>query len=57
MLQPRRPLIRTQPGQIRGLAAREAGTRVSELGPERNVYSYAIANPNLSSSLTVTTEL
>jgi phosphate-selective porin OprO and OprP len=57
MLQPRRPLIRTQRDQVRGLGAWEAVARVSELGVGQDVFSYGIANPNLWSSSAVTTEL
>jgi phosphate-selective porin OprO/OprP len=56
MLQPRWPLIRTQPGQIRGLGAWDAVVRVSELGLGKNVFSDGIANPNLWSNSAVTTE-
>jgi phosphate-selective porin OprO/OprP len=57
MLQPRRPLITTKPGQVRGLGAWEAVARVSQLGFGQNVFSQGIADPQLWSSSAITTEL
>jgi phosphate-selective porin OprO/OprP len=47
MLQPRRPLIPTRRGQIRGLGAWEAVARVSGLRVGENVLTAGFADPNL----------
>jgi phosphate-selective porin OprO/OprP len=57
MIQPRRPLIPTSKGQIRGLGAWEAVARVSELRLGEKVFTAGFADPNLWSNAAVTTEL
>jgi len=57
MLQPRRPLIPTSKGQIRGPGAWEAVARVSELRLGEKVFTSGFADPNLWSNSAITTEL
>ncbi len=57
MIQPRRPLIATQKGQIRGLGAWEAVARVSELQVGRDIFTAGFADPSLWSNSALTTEL
>lgn len=57
MIQPRRPLIPTQKGQIRGLGAWEAVARVSELQVGQNIFTAGFADPSLWSNSALTTEL
>jgi phosphate-selective porin OprO/OprP len=57
MVRPRRPLIPTERGQVRGLGALEAVARVSELRVGENVFTAGFADPNLWSNSAVTTEL
>jgi phosphate-selective porin OprO/OprP len=57
MVRPRRPLIPTTKGQIRGLGAWEAVARVSELQVGERVFTAGFADPNLWSNSALTTEL
>ena len=57
MIQPRRPLLPTGPGQTRGLGAWEAVTRVSELRLGEKVFTGGFADPNLWSNSALTTEV
>ena len=57
MIQPRRPLVTTGSGQIRGPGAWEAVARVSDLRLGEKVFTGGFADPNLWSNSTVTTEL
>lgn len=57
MLRPRRPLIPTEKGQVRGPGAWEAVARVSGLSVGENVFTAGFADPNLWSNSAVTTEL
>ena len=57
MIQPRRPLVPTGSGQIRGAGAWEAVARVSDLRLGEKVFTGAFADPNLWSNSAITTEL
>jgi phosphate-selective porin OprO/OprP len=57
MVQPRRPLIPTGRGQVRGPGALEAVARVSELRVGESVFTGGFADPNLWSKSAVTTEV
>ena len=57
MIQPRRPLVPTGPGQTRGLGAWEAVTRVSGLRLGEKVFTGGFADPNLWSNSALTTEV
>jgi phosphate-selective porin OprO/OprP len=52
-----RPVFRTEKDQIRGIRAREAVARVSELGVGQNVFTTGFADPNFWSNSAVTTEM
>jgi phosphate-selective porin OprO/OprP len=57
MIEPRRPLIPTRKGQVRGIGAWEAVFRVSELRLGERVFTAGFADPNLWSNSALTTEL
>jgi phosphate-selective porin OprO/OprP len=57
MVQPRRPLVPTGRGQVRGPGAWEAVVRVSDLRVGQQVFTSGFADPNLWSNSAVTTEV